>query len=131
MYSILDAISYVGGLANVLKFVILRLAFYLQLAQVKFQMIKNIYFLSTPNFLGKHFKAISYPYRFAFQKWNTLKIQRFTRMKKKLQVKIEKRLFDDFNMVNVVDTLYKIKALLKVLVAGNQTTVLRAKQLYF
>lgn len=52
-------------------------------------------------------------------------------MKKKLQVKIEKRLYDDFNMINVVDTLYKIKALLKVLVSGNQTTILRAKQLYF
>lgn len=132
LHNIVDVISYVGGLSRIIKIVLFQGLYLYMKAQMKFLMIKRLYFKTIPNFLGTHMTSVSNRYRYVFQKWSTLKINRVVCCKKnKKQAKIEQRFQSDFNLITIVDNIYKIKATLEVLVQENKRIVMQAKRKYF
>lgn len=76
LYSMLDLLSYVGGLAGIFGQVVQLVSTLLVGPQIEFQMIKRLYYETIPNFLVPHLASIANRYRFTFSKWNTLKIKR-------------------------------------------------------
>lgn len=73
-YTIIDLLSYVGGLSNILRILVALISSLFLESQISYQMIKRLYFDNVPNFLGIHLTSISQKYNHAFTKWDTIKI---------------------------------------------------------
>lgn len=119
-------LSYVGGLISIIKFFAFQLASLVNAQQFKFKLAKKMYFSGTPNFLKMHFRSVSNRYRFVYEKWKTIEVPKFYQWKTTRKIKLDQRLSEDLDFLNIVDTLYKLRATLEVLVADNKETVLKA-----
>jgi hypothetical protein len=88
-----------------------------------------LYFGKVPNFMRDNYKFLSNNYSYQF---DSFKIKRFFCCKKSSkQRKTEAKLNKDLDILNLIDTVYKMKASLEVLVNDNAKQLLQIKKRYF
>lgn len=121
-YTILELFSYIGGLANFFKGIFSLVAALFSFANVKYQLIRKLYFNKTPDFLARKFIFIpSLPYRYVYKEFKNLQISMNPCKREKNQTMAERQLERDLDIIQLIDTIYKMKASLDVLIANDRS----------
>lgn len=98
------------------------------------QLIRKIYFMRTSDFLKLEFPRISIKNNWAFAEFPKFRIlkccERRDEMSEKLKIQALRKLHGDLDVVNLIDTIYKLRAAIKVLVSRDSKMAAKIKRIY-
>ena len=141
--TVYDVLSYLGGLSLGIRLILRLFGAVFSEISMEAKLIKQLYFTYEPNILAKDLKSIANHSQFSlYMKYQLIRIGNISQFKyrfcgrkrrtsmENLAQKTHRRLKQDLDFLALVDTVYKIKASLKMLIGGDKNLLRRIKLEY-